>query len=384
MAYSFNSETIRESCNTDNKKEARGYLAARRTEIQENRFFPNKRKAADTTLLNFANEYLTRYAMIEKKSWRHDTGRLCHILPFFGEKSPLENIRRDQAAQYREARLKGELKPIDNTWLPMHGKNTHNRPATKVSNAAVNRELSLLISILNKAVEWDRLDANPLSRLKKLKENEPRQRHLSLEEVNWCRHWCKTNGQGELWDRLCLYLNTGFRKKEITSLEWEDLDFDRNVIHLQAKKSKNGVARNAPMVPVLKDILLKRRISRDPNNPLVFPGLKNKFQPSDSRYALDKLRKAAVKAGMKDFFLHDLRRTFAQMAVDAGVDLYTVQHLMGHETLTTTERYLGMNPQKQRRAYEAVAHMMSQNQTSKFQSVEQEKVAFDKLVDPLK
>lgn len=66
----------------------------------------------------------------------------------------------------------------------------------------------------------------------------------------------------------------------------------------------------------------------------------------------DLFRKAVKKAGIQDFRIHDLRHTFASWLVSEGVELIKVRDLLGHSSITMTERYAHLMPN---RLHEAVA-----------------------------
>jgi hypothetical protein len=65
--------------------------------------------------------------------------------------------------------------------------------------------------------------------------------------------------------------------------------------------------------------------------------------------------KAVEKSGVADFRFHDLRHTAASRMVMEGVDLYTVKEILGHKTLTMTQRYSHLSPEHQRQAVERLA-----------------------------
>jgi len=58
---------------------------------------------------------------------------------------------------------------------------------------------------------------------------------------------------------------------------------------------------------------------------------------------------ACRRAGVKELLLLDLRRTFATRLLEAGADIITVQHLLGHTSVTTTQIYTMTNQEEKRR-----------------------------------
>jgi integrase len=97
---------------------------------------------------------------------------------------------------------------------------------TEVSPATFNRELAFMKTMFSKAVEWGRLESNPLQNVKKLKENNGRMRILKPEEMK--RLLDVANGH--LKPILTVALNTGMRRGEILNLKWENVNLSKRTI----------------------------------------------------------------------------------------------------------------------------------------------------------
>jgi len=137
-------------------------------------------------------------------------------------------------------------------------------------------------------------------------------------------------------------LNTGMRKEEILNLRWEDLDFRSRIIYIL--DTKNNERREIPMNDIVYETLLAvRKIS---DSPWVFCK-KNGERYGNIRKAFEGARK---RAGIVDFRFHDLRHTFASHLVMAGVDLRTVQELLGHKSFEMTLRYAHLSPEHKKAA----------------------------------
>ena len=131
------------------------------------------------------------------------------------------------------------------------------------------------------------------------------------------------------------------RKSELENLEWADIELDRRKIKVRRKDSWEPTTgeREIPLNQGIYDLLksLKSRNDRGLKSNFVFPH-------RDGGRIKEKLRlgliKAAEKAGIKDLTgLHSLRHTCASHLVMNGVDLPTVQKLMGHSNIETTMVY---------------------------------------------
>ncbi len=132
----------------------------------------------------------------------------------------------------------------------------------KVSPATVNRNLACLKAMFNKAIQWGKVEENPVKKVRLLKENNRRLRYLEKEEIVSLLSKCSEH----LRPIVIVALNTGVRKGKILGLKWQDIDFKRGIIYLL--NTKNGEKREIPMNETVKTILMRRL--RNPNSSYVF------------------------------------------------------------------------------------------------------------------
>jgi integrase/recombinase XerD len=138
-----------------------------------------------------------------------------------------------------------------------------------------------------------------------------------------------------------LYLKAGPRERELTHLEWSDLHLGPEpVVHFRTKqdfRTKTGKSRVVPLERSLAAKLAEWRL-KNPTSRYVF-GAHNGVP---ERHFLRIAKKIAKRAGMdpENFWLQKFRDTFATWALRRGVDIRTVQHWMGHESIEMTMRYL--------------------------------------------
>jgi integrase len=114
----------------------------------------------------------------------------------------------------------------------------------KRAPASVNRELEVLSRIFTLAVDQDQATVNPCHKVKKLLMDNARTRCLSVEEEEKLLE-VMTGRLAHLRAIAIVAIDTGLRRRELLSLEKEQVDFDLNVINL--KRTKNGKGRTVPM-----------------------------------------------------------------------------------------------------------------------------------------
>jgi len=146
---------------------------------------------------------------------------------------------------------------------------------------------------------------------------------------------------------LRLALVTGIRKGALLALQWNDCDFDREIITLRGEVAKKGKTEHIPMSSAARTVLQ----SIDRTSVFVFPG-KDGNQRKDFRRIARRVKERAQLP--KDFRpIHGLRHNFASRLASSGqVDMYTLQKLLTHESPLMTQRYAHLADEAMKRASE--------------------------------
>ena len=212
--------------------------------------------------------------------------------------------------------------------------------ASGLNPKTINRASTALVSVLNKAVEWDIIKFNPLSGRKRLKvDSNGVVRYLSDDEESRLMEVLEGE-QGQMPVLVTLLLNTGARPAEAFSLSWSDVNFDEGRLTLQAAFTKTGQTRHIPINDKLAGCLKAWKAESD--NIYLFPGL----DPTKPRVTVQKGWKRIKRdAKLENFRLYDCRHTFASKLVTRGVDLYTVSELLGHSSVEMTKIYAHLSPE---------------------------------------
>lgn len=241
-----------------------------------------------------------------------------HIYSFFGKMMPhaitpqdIEAYQKKRLADpYREGRKPGR-------------------------NRMVNLELLCLRAMMKWAYRQKLCDG-PLCYYESLPYKRPIPDVLSREELESLIDAMSPKHQAIFYSMW----HAGLRKQEVTGLQWEDLNFNAESIFV--RQGKGGYQRHVPMSAKVKWALLAWRAStlsdenQDPGS-LVFPSRVGGGEIGDLRHPI---RYARKKIGFKKRVTpHMLRHSFATHSLEAGTDLRTIQELLGHKDLQTTQIY---------------------------------------------
>lgn len=225
------------------------------------------------------------------------------------------------------------------------------RQAESAKPATINKELRCLSAALNYAQrEWGWIAENPVSG-RTLTEPEGRIRWLTADQAQSLLMAAENEPKASehLPSFIRLALHTGMRKGEMLGLEWERVNLSTGIITLYGSQTKNGKRRSVPINATARAALIQRARFRSAHCPAslwVF------CHASGARIA--SLRRsfdsACRRVGIMDFHIHDLRHTCAAWLVSAGVALVEVRDLLGHSSITMTERYAHLAPENVRAA----------------------------------
>jgi len=174
---------------------------------------------------NLAAWYLELSEVKAKRSYVRDKYSIRELLPHFGDYL-LQNITPALVESYKQKRLAE----------PSYRKSL-TKPAT------VNREITCLKVIFNKAVKNGKAERNPAHGVKLLKENNERDRILSLEEYARLLAHCPCH----LKQIVKVAYHTGMRQGEILTLTWGQVDLKEGFIKLRPENTKTNDGRLVPL-----------------------------------------------------------------------------------------------------------------------------------------
>lgn len=315
MSFTYQGRQVRKSTGTSDKRLADAVLSKVKVQIVEGRFFETceeKSRTFGELMSRFETEHVPK-----KASQRSYKGYVKRLRDFFGDRV-LAEITPKVIVAYKNVRLTAGKAP-----------------------ATVNRELAIMKKAFNLAVrEWEWCRDNPVLRVSMERERNQRDRWLTEEEedrlLQACGPWLR--------DLVLVALHTGMRMGEILDLAWRGVDFQRRTITVF--RSKNGERRTIPVNHTVLTVLKEKAKVRCLQTDRVFPS--KTFTPLEGSHLRRSFRLALGKARIEDCHFHDLRHTFATRLVQAGVDLYKVQRLLGHKSPTMTQRYAHHYPESLR------------------------------------
>ncbi|MDP6991878.1 MAG: site-specific integrase [Candidatus Marinimicrobia bacterium] len=317
---------IQKSLETKDRRLAKAIEAKVKTEIVEGSYF-EKLVGRDKTFKDMMDKLMAEHAPKVSNSMQIGYGIKLrnHLNPFFGEDAKLLSISPKLISQYKVYRSNKGAKP-----------------------ATINRELSMLSKAFSLASkEWEWIRDNPVSKVPREKENNQRDRWLSVDEerllLDNCPEWLR--------EIMLFALHTGLRQEELLSLKWSRVNEVTKTILIT--DTKNGNPVTLPLNKIALGVIERKARVRSIDNDFVFRNRNGK------KVNAHNLRTSFYivlrKVGIKDFRWHDLRHTFATRMAQAGFDLYKISKLLNHKDIKMTQRYSHHCPDSLRDGVEMLA-----------------------------
>jgi integrase/recombinase XerC/integrase/recombinase XerD len=225
--------------------------------------------------------------------------------------------------------------------------------------ATVARKLAAVRGLYGFLVRTGRAGANPAELVSSPKGSEKLPRVLTTEQMRSLLERIPARTPLELRDRAMLELaySCGLRCEEIVNLDEGALDFETEQLRVLGKGSKERLLPvGEPAQRALRRYLEKgrRALIADPREPALFLSKSGRrLSNSDVTRRLGLwTREAALAAGVSP---HALRHSFATHLLEGGADLRTIQELLGHASISTTQVYTRVDAARLRDTY-AVSH----------------------------
>ena len=215
-------------------------------------------------------------------------------------------------------------------------------------NSTVNRYLEAMSKMFNVAISNKIARLNPISEIKKLKQDNYKIRFLTKDEEAKLFEVLSSNKDYLYFIPIVICaLQTGMRKGEIINLKWSNIDFDNKFIELL--QTKSGKARKIPISDKLMIELCKLKEQKLSEYVFTNPYTKTRYVSIHKGFG-----EVLKKANIKNFRFHDLRHTAATRMTEMGIDLAVVQEILGHSDVKTTMRYAHPVPERKLKAIEVL------------------------------
>jgi len=250
------------------------------------------------------------------------------------------------------AKFLGEV-PLENIDYLLLRKYLVTLKERNLSNRSIARHLSALRSFFKFLTKEGYLKNNPILVISTPKLDKPLPKFLTEEEVNRLIETTfkkQKIDERSLRDRAILetFYSTGIRISELVNLDVEDIDFISGIVKVLGKGKKERLVPIGEIaLKAIKDYLDKRKKT----SAILFLNKQGKRISTRgvSNIVNKYIRLASIKEGVS---AHTLRHSFATHLLNRGADLRSVQELLGHANLSTTQIYTHLTTEKLKHVYD--------------------------------
>ncbi len=308
------------------------------------------------TVEMWMDEWFENVCKIKVRASSHQTYRGYidhHIAPYIGDISLEKLSTMDLQKLYRKLMTKGRVERIEAE------KQSKGLSAKTVRN--INQVIS---SAMDFAVAQKIMSVNPCKAVALPKVEHKEMKTIPAEQLEAFLREAKETGVYEMY---YIELSTGLRRGELLGLKWQDIDWKNGIIKvkrqvarvdgeiveapLKTKNSNRAVTISQQAIEVLKTQKAKT------DDEYVFPSPNGGPISPDS--VNNMLKRVLARAGIPKVRFHDLRHTFATIALQNGVDIKTVSGMLGHFSAGfTLDTYAHVTTSAQKEAAETMGQVL--------------------------
>lgn len=216
----------------------------------------------------------------------------------------------------------------------------------KVQPSSISRKLSSLRSFFRHLVKKGLIESSPAEEMTLPKLPKKLPRFLIQDEAVALVESISGSDRVSLRDRTILELlyGSGIRVGELAGLNRDDLDLDESWIRVRGKGNKERVVPiGGKALEALKEYLAEKKKDLSIPEPLFQNPQRGRLTPRSVQRIVKK--RTSMAGIMKRTTPHTLRHSFATHLLEEGADLRGIQELLGHSSLSTTQRYTQVSVQ---------------------------------------
>lgn len=208
--------------------------------------------------------------------------------------------------------------------------------------STVNRHISSLKSFFNYLVDESIIKVSPMEEVSSLKKAKKLPKYLSISEVNKLLN-IPLNSEFDYRNKAMLELMyaTGLRVSELVSIEYSNIDFENSIIRINGKGKKERIIPLGEVASYYLKVYLNdyrsKLLKRNTYNQVFLNNHGKPITRQGFNYILENIRE--LTGITKEITPHVLRHSFATHLLEGGADIRSIQEMLGHENISTTNIY---------------------------------------------
>ena len=208
--------------------------------------------------------------------------------------------------------------------------------------STVNRHISSLKSFFNYLVDESIIKVSPMEEVSSLKKTKKLPKYLSISEVNKLLN-IPLNSEFDYRNKAMLELMyaTGLRVSELVSIEYSNIDFENSIIRINGKGKKERIIPLGEVASYYLKVYLNdyrsKLLKKNTYNQVFLNNHGKPITRQGFNYILENIRELTDIE--KEITPHVLRHSFATHLLEGGADIRSIQEMLGHENISTTNIY---------------------------------------------